>query len=441
MTPEEAAAAAAAAAAEEAAKAAGAGSGAPPGMEEAAEAVVKSSLSFAVVIIILLVCAGLAAALVYLQRKRHETSSLLSGLDNRYDDILDRLQEIGDQFDDTMEKAEEEPSTLEKRNALIKRAAAVIPIVRVVQQEMQQKQVLYREGKMRAEDFESLHRLKGAIDEETEVIRQIAEEINPGFGQRIFSMVASSQHFQLLFMMDSNSKAYETALAENPDKAEQKLLLIIHRAMPCFDFLKQMKGIPIEALHKDGKISLDEYECFMGVKHRLEEEKKAVETEAVRIDPDFKVFHMVMGPQQQLFKMCMEADRIVRSYDAFIEKTEDELTPRQRFLSLILRKGVPMMSFDKNLAGNALEAQKVYEEGKLPLEVYEALLTVKKRIEKRLASIKEEANVLLPSLGDKLERVWEKLQPHFRPVLVMEATIDKYDETIKKDDNMPQTTK
>jgi len=39
-------------------------------------------------------------------------------------------------------------------------------------------------------------------------------------------------------MMDSNSKAYETALAENPDKAEQKLLLIIHRAMPCFDFLK-----------------------------------------------------------------------------------------------------------------------------------------------------------------------------------------------------------
>jgi len=25
-----------------------------------------------------------------------------------------------------------------------------------------------------------------------------------------------------------------------------------------------MKGIPIEALHKDGKISLDEYECFMG---------------------------------------------------------------------------------------------------------------------------------------------------------------------------------
>ncbi|GAB5035460.1 Hypothetical protein NocV09_02601000 [Nannochloropsis oceanica] len=282
MTPEEAAAAAAAAAAEEAAKAAGAGSGAPPGMEEAAEAVVKSSLSFAVVIIILLVCAGLAAALVYLQRKRHETSSLLSGLDNRYDDILDRLQEIGDQFDDTMEKAEEEPSTLEKRNALIKRAAAVIPIVRVVQQEMQQKQ--------------------GAIDEETEVIRQIAEEINPGFGQRIFSMVASSQHFQLLFMMDSNSKAYETALAENPDKAEQKLLLIIHRAMPCFDFLKQMKGIPIEALHKDGKISLDEYECFMGVKHRLEEEKKAVEAEAVRIDPDFKVFHMVMGPQQQLSK-------------------------------------------------------------------------------------------------------------------------------------------
>jgi len=39
-------------------------------------------------------------------------------------------------------------------------------------------------------------------------------------------------------------------------------------------------------------------------------------------------------------------------------------------------------------------------------------LSVKKRIEKRLASIKEEANVLLPSLGDKLERVWEKLQPH-----------------------------
>ena len=67
MTPEEAAAAAAAA---EAAKAAGAGSGAPPGMEEAAEAVVKNSLSFAVVIIILLVCAGLAAVLVYLQRKR-----------------------------------------------------------------------------------------------------------------------------------------------------------------------------------------------------------------------------------------------------------------------------------------------------------------------------------------------------------------------------------
>ena len=43
---------------------------------------------------------------------------------------------------------------------------------------------------------------------------------------------------QLLFMMDSNSKAYDTALTEGPDKAEQKLLLIIHRAMPCFDFLK-----------------------------------------------------------------------------------------------------------------------------------------------------------------------------------------------------------
>ena len=52
----------------------------------------------------------------------------------------------------------EEPSIYEKRNAIIKRAAAVIPIVRLVQQEMQQKQVLFREGKMRAEDFESLHR-------------------------------------------------------------------------------------------------------------------------------------------------------------------------------------------------------------------------------------------------------------------------------------------
>ena len=38
------------------------------------------------------------------------------------------------------------------------------------------------------------HRLKGGIEEETEVIRQIAEEINEGFGQRIFPMVASSQH-------------------------------------------------------------------------------------------------------------------------------------------------------------------------------------------------------------------------------------------------------
>ena len=94
MTPEEAAAAAAAAAAEAAASAAGAGADAapPPGMEEAAEAVVKSGLSFAVVIIVLLVCAGIAAFLVYLQRKRHETYSLLSGIDNRYDEIYDKLQ-------------------------------------------------------------------------------------------------------------------------------------------------------------------------------------------------------------------------------------------------------------------------------------------------------------------------------------------------------------
>lgn len=45
-----------------------------------------------------------------------------------------------------------------RRNAVIKRAAAVIPLVRMVQAEIQQKQVLYREGKMRPEDFESLHR-------------------------------------------------------------------------------------------------------------------------------------------------------------------------------------------------------------------------------------------------------------------------------------------
>lgn len=108
----------------------------------------------------------------------------------------------------------------------------------MVQQEIQQKQVLYREGKVRPEDFESLHRLKTAIEEETEascgrhgftvfglasldeeprcrsthrrphftrfsplpslyayqVVREIAEAINPGFGQKIFPMVASSNH-------------------------------------------------------------------------------------------------------------------------------------------------------------------------------------------------------------------------------------------------------
>ncbi len=37
-------------------------------------------------------------------------------------------------------------------------------------------------------------RLKAAIEEETEVIREIAEEINAGFGARIFPMVASSNH-------------------------------------------------------------------------------------------------------------------------------------------------------------------------------------------------------------------------------------------------------
>ncbi|EWM20112.1 hypothetical protein Naga_101748g1 [Nannochloropsis gaditana] len=66
LTAEEAAAAAA-----EAAKAAGEGTGShPPGMEETVEIAVKNSLSFAVVIVILVVCAGVAAALVYLQRKR-----------------------------------------------------------------------------------------------------------------------------------------------------------------------------------------------------------------------------------------------------------------------------------------------------------------------------------------------------------------------------------
>ena len=38
------------------------------------------------------------------------------------------------------------------------------------------------------------NRLKQAIEEETEVVREIAEEINAGFGQRIFPMVASSNH-------------------------------------------------------------------------------------------------------------------------------------------------------------------------------------------------------------------------------------------------------
>ena len=50
------------------------------------------------------------------------------------------------------------PPPTNRRNAVIKRAAAVIPLVRMVQAEIQQKQVLYREGKMRPEDFESLHR-------------------------------------------------------------------------------------------------------------------------------------------------------------------------------------------------------------------------------------------------------------------------------------------
>lgn len=31
-----------------------------------------------------------------------------------------------------------------------------------------------------------------------------------------------------------------------PLKFNSKLLLIIHRAMPCFDFLKQLKGVPVE---------------------------------------------------------------------------------------------------------------------------------------------------------------------------------------------------
>jgi len=36
------------------------------------------------------------------------------------------------------------------------------------------------------------------------------------------------------------------------------------------------------------------------VKHRLESEKAAVEAEAKAIDPEFKVFHVAMGPQKGL---------------------------------------------------------------------------------------------------------------------------------------------
>lgn len=43
--------------------------------------------------------------------------------------------------------------------------------------------------------------------------------------------------------------------------------------------------------------------------------------------------------------MCLEADRIVKSYEQFIEK--EDLTPRQRILALILRKGVPLIQFRK----------------------------------------------------------------------------------------------
>lgn len=42
------------------------------------------------------------------------------------------------------------------------------------------------------------------------------------------------------------------------------------------------------------------YTQYNSVKHRLEAEKKAVEAEALAIDPEFKVFHVVMGPQQSL---------------------------------------------------------------------------------------------------------------------------------------------
>jgi len=56
-------------------------------------------------------------------------------------------------------------------------------------------------------------------------------------------------------MMDSNLKAYETALTEGPDKAEQKLLLIIHRALPCFDFLKVGRAGGREGGREAGRVT------------------------------------------------------------------------------------------------------------------------------------------------------------------------------------------
>jgi hypothetical protein len=57
---------------------------------------------------------------------------------------------------------------------------------------------------------------------------------------------------------------YTTKTHPTTTHKNRKLLLITHRALPCFDFLKQLKGVPVEQLHQQGKISLDEYECFLG---------------------------------------------------------------------------------------------------------------------------------------------------------------------------------
>lgn len=49
------------------------------------------------------------------------------------DELLEKLQEVADEFDAAVDTTPE-PSALEKRNALIKRALAVIPLVRVRKQ-------------------------------------------------------------------------------------------------------------------------------------------------------------------------------------------------------------------------------------------------------------------------------------------------------------------